>query len=96
VLSYYRFHPDSSRLVSHADRTRIENAVGLMYRCVAERRAGRDLEALLRGSPQARAAADKLPPSVWISIESARLWAGQAPVAFGALCRCSALEEVQR
>ena len=42
VLYAYRFHGNSSRLTSEADAERVEDAIGLMYRCMADRRAGRD------------------------------------------------------
>jgi glycosyltransferase involved in cell wall biosynthesis len=87
VLYAYRFHGNSSRLTSEADVERVEGAIGLMYRCMADRRAGRDYGPRLaeRRVPQ------RMPPSVFISLGSARLWSGQAPAVLGALWRRGAL-----
>ena len=45
ALYEYRFHTHGSRLA--VDRGKVENAVGLMCRCLSKRRAGRDYSRLL-------------------------------------------------
>ena len=88
VLYDYRFHDRGSRLTVKMEK--VEDAVGLMHRCVSERRAGRDYNRLLLGGEEERAR-QKLPPAVFTSIGSTRLWSGHPPAILDALCRRGAL-----
>lgn len=76
-----RLSSTSTRLVS--DPVRLENAVGLAYRCIERLEQSGDYEELL----DAGAGEDKLPPRVFISMGNVILWAGKRPRLFGRLLR---------
>jgi hypothetical protein len=91
ALYRYRFHLNGARLASEQEG--VERAVALMHRCIAERRAGRDYTPLL---DEAHGAArqnggGKLPPAVFTSLGSSRLWAGRRPGVLGQLWRRGAI-----
>jgi glycosyltransferase involved in cell wall biosynthesis len=88
VLYQYRFHLNGSRTAFQTEQ--MENAVGLMRRCVSEYRAGRDYNALLLEREE-NGASQKLHPAVFTSIGSARLWAGHSPAVLNSLWRRGAL-----
>jgi hypothetical protein len=84
VLYRYRFHLNASRRDSKL--AEVETAVGLMHRCLNERHAGRDYYSLLLEMKEAKLAQEeKLPPAVFTSIGSARLWAGHSPAVLKSL-----------
>lgn len=89
ALYRYRFHLSGSRFIVRLNE--VERGIGLMYRCLSERRAGRDYQRLLREPEEAFPADEKLPPAVFTSIGSARLWAGHSPAALESLLRRGAL-----
>lgn len=91
VLYQYRFHLNGSRLSVQMEQ--VERAVGLMRRCISERRAGRDYDFLLSEPPEdeERHARQKLHPAVFTSIGSARLWSGHRPAVLNSLWQRGAL-----
>jgi glycosyltransferase involved in cell wall biosynthesis len=89
VLYCYRFHEKGSRLA--VDMERVENAVGLMHRCLSERRAGRDYNRLLLELEEEERVRQKLHPAGFTSIGSARLWSGHSPGVLNPLWRRGAL-----
>lgn len=87
ALLRVRFHTGASRL-SHRATQQVEGAFDLMYRCVSERRAGRDYEPLLVGGPEGeKGARRRLYPLVFFSFGSLRLWSGYTPEILGPLWR---------
>lgn len=89
ALYRYRFHLKGSRL--SVDLEHVEQAVGLMHRCVCERRAGRDYDALLSKHQENGGPPPKVHPSVFTLIGSARLWSGHSPAVLGSLWQRGAL-----
>jgi hypothetical protein len=89
VLYHYRFHLNGSRLAFQTEQ--VEQAVGLMRRCISERRAGRDYDSLLFEPEEARGASRKLHPAVFTSIGSSRLWSGHSPAVLNSLWQRGAL-----
>jgi hypothetical protein len=61
-----------------------------MYRCVSEHRAGRDYNPFLVASRE-KQAQEKLPPAVFTSIGSSRLWSGHSPAVLNSLWQRGAL-----
>ena len=89
VLYHYRFHLNGSRLVFQTEQ--VEKAVGLMYRCINEHRAGRDYNPLLIEMEKEKRAQQKLHPAVFTSIGSSRLWSGHSPAVLNSLWHRGAL-----
>lgn len=77
VLYRYRFHASST--LSGVTRERRIDAVELMHRCLAERRAGRDHTTLPTGAPRPAKAARRLAAATLYSLGAPRLWAGHSP-----------------
>ena len=89
VLYHYRFHLNGSRFTFQTDQ--VEKAVGLMHRCLSERREGRDYNPLLKDTEKEKRTLQKLHPAVFTAIGSARLWSGHSPAVLGSLWQRGAL-----
>jgi glycosyltransferase involved in cell wall biosynthesis len=91
VLYHYRFHTDSITLTS--SEKVIERSFDLMYRCLAERAAGRDYTPLLEAASAHGGgdASEAIRLRALFSLGSLRLWAGHSPAMTGALFSRSSL-----
>jgi hypothetical protein len=89
ALYNYRFHANGSRLAF--DIERVGGAASLMYRCLSERRAGRDYSHLLSEWKEEKSVRQKLHPGGFVSIGSARLWSGLSAGVLGSLWRHGSL-----
>lgn len=85
VLYRYRFHTNSVTLTS-SDKD-VERAFDLMYRCLAERRAGRDYTPLLEAAASETGGEDsgEIRLHALFSLGSSRLWSGHSPAMLGPL-----------
>jgi Glycosyl transferase family 2 len=84
----YRVRMWTRNTRTSSDPERTENAVDLMYRCVARLEQGRSYDELL----QSPSTPDRVDPRVFIAATSLRLWAGGRPRQFGRLLRRGRLE----
>lgn len=83
VLSTVRHARISTRL--RDDQARVEDAVDLMFRAVAEQATGRPYDPLFL-RPRA-GAAGKVHPMTFVSLGSTRLWSGRSPRVLGRMRR---------
>lgn len=91
VLYHYRFHTNSVTLTS--PEKFVERSFDLMYRCLAERAAGRDYTPLLEAAVSKTGGdhSDLIRLRALFSLGSSRLWSGHSPAMTGALFNRSSL-----
>jgi glycosyltransferase involved in cell wall biosynthesis len=84
-LPLYQVRQWTRKTAANSDFERVENAVDLMYRCVARLEAKRSYDDLLVESRSHTPA--RVDPRVFISAGSKQLWADKRPLLFGRLLR---------
>jgi hypothetical protein len=84
-LPLYEVRQWTRKKPASSDLARIENAVDLMYRCVARLEANRGYDDLILQSRTESPA--RVDPRVFISLGSRQLWAGKRPILLRRLLR---------